>query len=131
MWERILQIVRKEVRQTLREPRMRGIILVPPLLQTIIFGFAVNLDVEQARIAWMDTDRTVQSRQLRQAFEGTPYMKIARTAESDRQAVGLLDAGEVQAVVRVGPGFGADIARGRQTEVQILLDGANSNTASI
>ncbi len=67
MWERIVQIVRKEVRQTLREPRMRGIILVPPLMQTIIFGFAVNLDVEQARIAWMDSDRTVQSRQLRDA----------------------------------------------------------------
>jgi ABC-2 type transport system permease protein len=131
MWERIVQIVRKEVRQTLREPRMRGIILVPPLMQTIIFGFAVNLDVEQARIAWMDSDRTVQSRQLRDAFEATSYISIDRNAETDRQALAWLDEGVVQAVVRIQAGFGADISRGRQTEVQMLVDGANSNTASI
>jgi ABC-2 type transport system permease protein len=131
MWERILQIVKKEVRQTLRDPRMRGIILVPPLMQTIIFGFAVNLDVEQARIAWMDTDRSAQSRELRKAFEATPYMLIARTTSDAREAAGWLDGGEVQAVVRVASGFGADIERGVQTEVQILVDGSNSNTASL
>ena len=58
MWERILVILRKEFIQALREPRMRVLLFVPPMVQLLVFGFAVNLDVDRARIAWMDMDRT-------------------------------------------------------------------------
>ena len=63
MRERICVIIRKEFRQALREPRMRAMLFLPPLIQLIIFGYAVNLDVRRARIAWMDQDRTPQSRE--------------------------------------------------------------------
>ena len=53
MWERIFVILRKEFIQALREPRMRVLLFVPPMVQLIVFGFAVNLDVDHARIAWM------------------------------------------------------------------------------
>ncbi len=62
MWERIGMIVRKELIQALREPRMRVLLFVPPILQLLIFGFAVNLDVDHAQIGWMDMDRTPASR---------------------------------------------------------------------
>ncbi|MGB7719820.1 MAG: ABC transporter permease, partial [Bryobacteraceae bacterium] len=65
MWERIRVMLRKEFIQALREPRMRMLLFLPPLLQCIIFGYAVNLDVDHARIAWMDMDRTPESRDLR------------------------------------------------------------------
>ena len=71
MWERIRVILRKEFIQALREPRMRILLFVPPVLQLIVFGFAVNLDVDHARIAWMDMDRTPESRDLRARFEGS------------------------------------------------------------
>ena len=71
MWERIRVILRKEFIQALREPRMRVLLFVPPVLQLIVFGFAVNLDVDHARIAWMDMDRTPESRDLRARFEGS------------------------------------------------------------
>lgn len=131
MWERIFQIVRKEFRQALREPRMRAILIGPPLIQTIVFGFAVNLDIERVRLGWMDLDRSAESRQMRQAFEGSPVFTIDRIAASEAGAQDLLDRNEVQAVVRIAPGFDADIRSGTQTEVQILLDGSNSNTAAI
>jgi ABC-2 type transport system permease protein len=130
-WERIRQIIRKEFIQTLRDPRARGVLIVPPLLQMIIFGFAVNLDVEHVRFGWMDMDRTPESRELRQRFEGSPYFTIAEEAASEPEAMDLLDRSKVQAVVRMSAGFGADVSRGRQAQLQILLDGANSNTASI
>ncbi|MCC7156324.1 MAG: ABC transporter permease, partial [Bryobacterales bacterium] len=57
MMERVLEIVRKEFRQALRDPRMRFVLIIPPLLQTIIFGYAVSLDVEHVRLGWMDLDR--------------------------------------------------------------------------
>lgn len=131
MWERILEIIRKEFRQTLREPRMRGILIGPPILQMIIFGFAVNMDVEHVKLGWMDLDRSTQSDLLRDRFVASPYFDITKTPTSPAESLDLLDRGEVQAVVSIPAGFGADVERGRESGVQILVDGANSNTASI
>ena len=131
MWERVFEIVKKEFRQTLREPRMRGVLIGPPLLQMIVFGFAVNLDVEHAKLVWVDADRTAESRELRARFASNRTFDIVADTDSERQAQDLLDRSQVNAVVQVKAGFAADIAKGRQTEVQVLLDGTNSNTASI
>jgi ABC-2 type transport system permease protein len=128
--ERIRQIIWKEFRQSLREPRMRVVLIVPPLIQLLIFGYAVNLDVEHARLGWVDQDRTPASRELRAAFEGSRRFEVVAEPASDAEAARLLDAGEVAAVVRVLPGFARDAARG-PAPVQVLVDGTNSNTASI
>ncbi len=72
MWGRIRVIVIKEFRQALREPRMRIVLFLPPIIQLVIFGFAVNLDVTDAKMGWMDLDRTPVSRELREAFECLP-----------------------------------------------------------
>jgi ABC-2 type transport system permease protein len=131
MWERIRVILRKEFIQALREPRMRILLFVPPILQSIIFGFAVNLDVDHARIAWMDMDRTPASRDLRERFEGSGRFDVVALPRNEAEVQRALDAGEAQAVVRVLPGFERDLKRGRPTEVQVLVDGTNSNTASL
>lgn len=131
MWERILQIVIKEFRQTLRDPRLRFVVIVPPLIQSIIFGFAVNLDVTTVRLGVMDLDRTNESRNLIDRFSASKSFQLLASASDERQSQDLLDGGKVQAMVRVPAGFGADVARGRQTEIQILVDGANSNTAAL
>jgi ABC-2 type transport system permease protein len=131
MWERIREIVRKEFRQTLREPRMRILLFLPPLVQLIIFGYAVNLDVDSARIAWMDLDRTPASRDLRAAFEGSRRFEIVAAPGNNAQAQLLLDESQVQGVVAILPGFSRDLERGDTTAVQVLVDGTNSNTASI
>lgn len=131
MWERIREIIVKEFRQTLRDPRMRFVLIGPPILQTIIFGFAVNLDVTRVRLGIMDLDRTNESRQMIDRFAGSNSFDILAWASDERQSQDLLDRGTVQAMVRLPAGFGADVARGRQTEIQILVDGANSNTAAL
>lgn len=131
MWERIKQIVIKEFLQTLRDKRTRYVIIFPPLLQTIIFGFAVNLDVTTVRLGVMDLDRTHESRKLIDRFAAPASFELVAGATNEYEAQGLLDRGRVQALVRVPAGFGADVARGRQTDIQILVDGANSNTAAL
>jgi ABC-2 type transport system permease protein len=131
MWRRIREILRKEFRQVLRDPRMRSMLFGPPLIQLLIFGYAVNLDVENSRIAWMDQDRTPASRDLRDVFQGSRNFQITATPASDAEVQQLMDHGRVDAVVRVLPGFGRDIERGKTAAVQILVDGTNSNTASI
>lgn len=131
MWERIREIIRKEFRQAFREPRMRRMLVLPPLIQLLVFGYAVNLDVEHSKIAWMDQDNTPQSRELRESFAGSRYFSIVSTPSSPTESDDLLEHGNVVAVVRVLPGFGRDLLRGRSAEVQVLIDGTNSNTASL
>jgi ABC-2 type transport system permease protein len=131
MWQRIKEIIRKEFYQTLRDPRSRALLLGPPLLQLVIFGYAVNMDVELTKIAWMDMDRTYESRALLSAFQGSRYFTIQKTLSSEDQITEELDWGRVEAVVRVLPGFARNIYRGSTAEVQILVDGTNSNTAAI
>ena len=131
MWERLRVILRKEFIQALREPRMRYLLFLPPFMQLLIFGYAVTLDVDHAKIAWMDMDRTPESRALLARFEGSGRFDVVATPQNEEQAQSVLDRGQAHAVVRVLPGFARDLARGRATEVQVLLDGTNSNTASL
>jgi len=129
--QRLRIIIRKEFIQTFREPRMRFMMLLPPLIQLLVFGFAVNLDVDSAKIAWMDEDRSPQSRELLSQFEGSGRFNILATPASEAQMQDLLERGRVDGVIRVLPGFARDLQRGRNTNVQVLLDGTNSNSASI
>lgn len=131
MWERVAVILRKEFIQALREPRMRVLLFGPPLIQLVVFGFAVNLDVDYARIGWMDGDRTPQSRELRARFEGSGRFGIVALPAGEAEAQQLLDRGAAQAVIRVLPGFARDLTRGQTADVQVLVDGSNSNTASL
>ena len=131
MRERLREIIRKEFRQAFREPRMRNMLFLPPLVQLLVFGYAVNLDVEHSTMAWMDRDQSPQSRELLAAFQGSGRFEVVAAPFTDREAQRLLDSNTVDTVVAVLPGFERDIQRGRTTSVQILMNGTNSNTASI
>jgi ABC-2 type transport system permease protein len=131
MRQRLRRMIRKEFIQAFRDPRMRSMLFIPPLLQLLIFGYAVNLDVDNARIAWMDQDHTPESRELLSEFQGSGRFQIEGYPENERLMQDMMDRSQVDAVVRVLPGFGRDVERGRPTAVQVLVDGTNSNTASI
>ena len=101
------------------------------MLQLVIFGYAVTLDVDHARIAWMDMDQTPESRALLSRFEGSGRFDVVAMPRSEAEVQRILDRSEAHAVVRVLPGFARDLARKRSTQVQVLVDGTNSNTASL
>ncbi|MCB9383553.1 MAG: ABC transporter permease [Bryobacterales bacterium] len=130
-WGRIREVVRKELLQVFRDKRMRFVLFGPPMIQTIIFGFAVNLDVQNATLAWMDGDRTPESRELYETFTGSNYFEVVAAPRNDAELRSLMDRGEVMAAVSVMPGFARAIQRGQAAPVQVLVDGSNSNTAAI
>ncbi|MBI1355064.1 MAG: ABC transporter permease subunit [Acidobacteria bacterium] len=130
-WQRVREIIRKELLQVFRDKRMRFVLFGPPMIQTIVFGFAVNLDVQHVSIAWMDGDRTSESRDLLESFTASGYFEVVATPERDEQLRTLLDRGEVMGAVTVLPGFARALERGESAPVQVIVDGANSNTASI
>ncbi|MCC6342912.1 MAG: ABC transporter permease [Bryobacterales bacterium] len=130
-WKRVRQIIRKEALQSFREPRLRVSMFLPPILQFLVFGFVVNLDVDRSNLAWLDQDQSPASRELRAAFEGSRYFTVIATPRDEREMQRLLDKGLIQSGISVPPGFARDLARGRSTEIQVLVDGSDSNTASI
>src|SRR3954467_11489611 len=124
MWGRIRVILRKEFLQSLRDPRLRMMMFVPPIVQLLIFGFAVNMDVDHARIAWMDMDRTPLSRELRARFEGSGRFAVVALPQNEAEVQRALDRSEADAVVRVLPDFERQIRRGQPAQVQVLVDGS-------
>ncbi|MEO5923762.1 MAG: ABC transporter permease [Bryobacteraceae bacterium] len=131
MRQRLRCIIKKEFRQVLRNPQMRAMLVLPPLIQLLVFGYAVNLDVNHAQIAWMDEDKTQESRELLSQFEGSGLFEILATPTNTVEMQRLLDTSTVDGVVRVLPGFAKDLERGNSSAVQILLDGTDSNSAQL
>ena len=131
MLEPVRAVVRKEFIQALRDPRMRMVLVVVPLLQLLVFGYAVTTDVRDVRLAVLDRDGTPQSRELVSRFGGSGYFRIlARPADAAALAE-LMDRGTVRAALLVDAGFGGELVAGRSAPVQLLLDGTDSNTTSI
>jgi len=128
---RVMRVVRKELIQAFRDPTMRSLLFVPPLLQLVLFGYAVNTDVRNIETAVLDQDGTPASRALVARLEGSTCFRIVRRAADEREVRRLLDRGEVLAALHVRAGFSERRARGLPTRVQLLLDGTDSNTATV
>jgi len=131
MLERLLRMLIKEFTQVLRNPRMRAVVFVMPVVQVLIIGYAVNTDVRHVPLAVYDLDRTPASRDLLARFEGSGCFDVVRRIQVEAEIQTVLDAGDAKAVLRINRGFAEDLDGGRTALAQLLLDGSDSNTASI
>ena len=131
MLERIKRILIKEFLQTLRDPRMRAVLIAVPVLQSVIFGYAVTTDVKNVPIAVLDQDNTPQSRDFLSRFSGSGYFRIRQRVSAASEIRDLLDREIVKATIEIKSGFGDQIAARRTVAVQMILDGTDSNTAGI
>lgn len=128
---RIRQMLKKELRQIFRDWRMKRIIFVAPLIQLIVFGYAVNTDIRDTALFVVDLDQSADSRQLLDALTASGYFRTV--ARSDRPAALLsaLDAGDAIVGVQIPSDFSRDLRSGKSPAVQLLVDGTNSNTATV
>jgi len=131
MLERLLRMLIKEFIQVLRNPRMRAVIFIVPVVQVLIIGYAVSTDVRHVALAVYDLDRTPASRDLLARFEGSGCFDVVRRISSEQEIQAVLDAGEAKAVLRFNRGFAEDLDGNRTAQAQLLLDGSDSNTASV
>ncbi len=131
MFERIRRMVIKELKQIRRDPRMRAVILVMPLVQAMVFGYAVTTDVRNVRTAVYDTDNSPESRELIARFTGSGYFGEVARLHDDRGAREIMDRGDARAVIRMQHGFGEAVRNGRDASVQLIVDGTDSNTAGL
>jgi ABC-2 type transport system permease protein len=121
----------KEYIQLLRDPRMRGIVFMAPVLQMLVFAWALTTDVNQIKMVVFDQDRTPSSREFLERFTSSGYFKMTDWVNNEDEITALLDRGEVKAALHVPSGFEREISGGGTAEVQLLVDGSDSNTAAI
>ena len=128
---RLVQLARKELRQTLRDPRALRVIFMAPILQLIIFGYAVTTDVKNASTAVFDRDHTTLSRELVQELTASGYFRVTGIAGRASDLADALDQGHALVALEIPRGFQTDLASGQPATVQLLVDGTSSNTATV
>ncbi|HEY6010382.1 MAG TPA: ABC transporter permease [Nitrospirota bacterium] len=129
--ERIKRMVIKEFIQIFRDKRMKAIVFVIPILQTMVFGFAVTTDVNSIPTAVLDLDRSFESRELSGRFIASGYFRIQSHPSSPAELRELLDRGAVIIALQINHGFSSDLNRGLQAAVQVIADGTDSNTSTV
>jgi ABC-2 type transport system permease protein len=128
---RVKVLLLKELLQALRDPRLRFLIFLPPLLQLVAFGYAANLDLRNISMAVYDEDNTPFSRDLAFAFSSSGYFRFAASVSHPDEIAPLIDRGDVKAVLHLGPDLAARVQSGKTALVQVIVSGTNSNTASL
>jgi ABC-2 type transport system permease protein len=128
---RIAALVRKELRQIFRDPKTKRIVFASPIIQLVLFGYAVTTDVNHVGTFVVDHDRTAESRGVVDALTASGYFRVVGGSERSAELGRALDAGRAVLGVEIPRGFARDLHAGRGARVQLLVDGTQSNTATV
>jgi ABC-2 type transport system permease protein len=129
-FERIRVLARKEFLELFRDPKLRRILFVTPILQLVVFGYAVSTDVRNTATFAVDHDQSQASRDILAVLTATGYFRLTGTGERSSDLVRALDRGNAVMGIEIPAGFARDLAAGR-AEVQLVFDGTNSNEATV
>lgn len=131
MWRRIRSLIVKEMLAILRDPKGRLTLIVPPVLQLVVFAFAMTMEVRNADIAVLDLDNGYWGQEVEaQIRAGAPFDNVF-ALQSVEQIGETIDSQRALAVVHIGQDFSRKIAAGESADIQIILDGRKSNSTQI
>jgi ABC-2 type transport system permease protein len=123
-------VATKEFRQIVRDRRTLLTLLFVPAFFLLLYGYALNFDIRNVALVVKDQDRSAKSRELVSAFVNSGYFRLVDQLDSDQEIERLVDEGEVRAVLTIPPNFARNISRGIPSDVQVIIDGDNANTAA-
>jgi ABC-2 type transport system permease protein len=127
---RLISLVRKEFIQILRDPRTLVLVLVIPVMQLFLLGYAATNDVRNVPLAVFDQDRGSESRQLLEAYRTADYFQLAFDVDSEAELRYLIDSGAARAGLVIPPDYSDNIQSGRVAQVAFVLDGSDPTVAS-
>jgi len=130
MINQALAVASKELRQILRDQRTLLILLFIPAFFLLLYGYALNFDIRNVRLAVQDRDRSTKSRELVSSFVNSGYFELVGYVDSDAEIERLIDRSEARVVVSIPSGFERNLALGHPVVVQVVIDGDNANTAA-
>ncbi len=128
---RVLALTKKEFLALMRDKRSRVVIIVPPIMQLLVFGFAATYDLNNVPVAILNEDSGLQSRELISRFNGSPNFDVRHYLDNEKQIESIIDGKQALLVLHFSQDFSTHLQRGDPAPLQIILDGRNSNTAMI
>ena len=126
---RIMALIWKELLAILKDPRSRFTVFGPPILQTLIFGYAATYDLNRVSYAVYDQDRSGASRQFLSELDGSGTFRRVATLQDQSRIRSLIDGRHALLVIQIGHDFERRLLSGQPADVQVIADGRNSNTA--
>lgn len=128
---RVKAIAKKEILQIWRDPLSLAMAFIMPVLLLLIFGYAITLDVNNLKTVVYDADRTSLSRELAAELTASGYFTIVRNLDSQREIDAYLDTGRARVALSIPGDFTKKISTGGTAQLQVIVDGSDSNTATI
>jgi len=127
----ILTLAGKELKHIRRDPRSLALLFLLPLIMMVLYGYAINMDIKDAKLGVLDSDNSWATRQVISHFDGSEFFRIYKHYSSRDAVTEALQSGAVKAVLIFPADFTEDIGRGISPKMQVLLDGSDSNTGKI
>ena len=131
MFARIMPIVIKELLELRRDKAARFLLVVPPILQMLIFGYAATFEVHHVSTAILDLDHSQESRDLIARFTSSSRFDVVHVAQSQQQINAAIDASDAAVALVIHAGFAEVLRKGQGASIAVIVDGTNSNTALI
>jgi ABC-2 type transport system permease protein len=129
--QRLLCLVRKEFLELRQNPRLFGIVIVAPIIQLTMLGYAASTDVRDVPVVVADGDRSPASRTLIARFDASPYFTIVDTVTTVREIDRYLQRGDAWIALAIPPGYGSAVQSGTPVALQVVADGSDSNSTTV
>jgi ABC-2 type transport system permease protein len=130
MGARLISLIRKEFIQILRDPRTLVLVLVIPVMQLFLLGYAATNDVRNVPLAVLDRSRSPEARRLLDAYRAADYFQIAYDIDSEEELRELIDSGRARAGLIIPPDYASRLQQGEVAQVAFILDGSDPTVAS-
>ncbi|MGB8260696.1 MAG: ABC transporter permease [Terracidiphilus sp.] len=131
MLTRLKVMLVKEFIQVFRDKRTRFVLIVPPILQMVVFGYAATFEIYHVPTVVLDLDHSQESRELVSRFVSSPYFDVQRQLVDSRQLDGLIERGQATVGIEIHAGFAQKLRKGETAPIEVAVDATNSNTALI
>ncbi|MGO9086630.1 MAG: ABC transporter permease [Candidatus Sulfotelmatobacter sp.] len=131
MLARLKQMLIKEFIQVFRDKRTRFVLIGPPIIQMLVFGYAATFEIHHVPTVVLDLDHSQESRDLISRFTSSPYFDVQRQLTDYHQVGDLIDRGQATVALQINPGFAQNLRKGQTAPLQVIVDATNSNTALI
>jgi ABC-2 type transport system permease protein len=131
MFARIRHMVIKEFLQLRRDKHARFRLIVPPIVQLLVYGYAATFEVHRVPTAVLDLDHSQESRELVSRFTASGRFELRANLHDRHAIIRAIDQEQATLVLQIHPGFAALLRKGQTAPLQVILDGTNSNTALV
>jgi ABC-2 type transport system permease protein len=127
----LAHIIRKEFLELRQDPRLFGIVIIAPIIQLTMLGYAATTDVRNVPLVVVDQDRSTESRELISRFDASPSFDVIDGLTSTNDVDGYLNTGKAWMALDIPNGYGEQIRTGRSTTVQVVADGTDANSTNV